>query len=156
MRNEEWDTVRKLQEINKPDEELRGLNFSKSGAQEEQPKKNEKRDRPKEKTSYEPKHEKQCEDQPAEKPAGLIAGTAIRAIGHCTIFVGIVMLLIAVSESNKPYSTSTITIWMAACVIASGLLFVCAGSVTSNTADQLATSRKILDELKALSKKLDE
>ena len=143
MRNEEWEAVKKLQEINKQDEELRGLNFSKIGAQEEQPKKKQKsaKEEPKEKEKKYP------------NPPGSRAGALIHGIGCFTLIISIFMFVNEIVSTPRGQSA---TLWPSLSVFGSSLIIICVGAITSNIADHLVTSQKMLDELKALNKKLDE
>ena len=153
MRNEEWETVKKLQEINKQDEELRGLDFSKIDKQEEQPEENAIPSKKKKKYKHqedETRYEPTPKEERFENPPGSIIGGLIRVIGIIVTVIAFSRALAASEEGQD------ILVELHFTTAVSGLLLVCAGAITTNMADNLTTARKMLSELKKLNKKLDE
>lgn len=87
------------------------------------------------------------------KPIGTFIGPAIYMIGLLMTLISVVALFYVFSQYR---TKEPLYLWMSFTSICVGLLIQCAGAVTSNTADQLFTTQKMLTELKKLNKKLDE
>ena len=87
------------------------------------------------------------------KPIGTFIGPAIYMIGLLITLVSIVALFYVFFQYR---TKEPLYLWMSFTSICVGLLIQCAGAVTSNTADQLFATQKMLTELMRLNKKLDE
>ena len=120
------------------EDEYRSMNFNAIG---------------KSKNQAEPQTKLPESEEHITKPIGALIGPAVYIIGLLMSLVSIVALFYVFSQ----YGTKEpMYLWMSFVSICVGLLIQCAGAVTSNTADQLLATQKMLTELKKLNKKLDE